>query len=98
MLTPAIVSLLVGMVLGHRFKVLILVPAIFLAILFAVGSGVARAETAWTVVATAAIAACGLQIGYLFGTGIRRIMVLARASRLRGVPFAGPLQTRRQAH
>jgi hypothetical protein len=42
MATFTIISLLVGAVLGLRFKVLILVPAIILSLLITVGTGVAH--------------------------------------------------------
>jgi hypothetical protein len=80
-MTLAMISLVVGMVLGQRFKVLVLLPAIALALVLAIGGGIVRAESAWWIVLVAAAAATSLQIGYLIGVGIRHALVAARASR-----------------
>ncbi|HXW66106.1 MAG TPA: hypothetical protein VEK74_13560 [Burkholderiaceae bacterium] len=82
MLTPAFLTLLVGMLLGQRFKVLILVPSILIILMFAIGAmiaGVAPGTVALT--ATAAIAC--LQIGYLVGTGLHYLWLTVRENRLR---------------
>jgi hypothetical protein len=93
-----LLSLLAGMVLGQRFKVLILAPAILLALPPVVAFGYARGDAGFTV-ALACLAAIGcLQIGYVFGIGIRHLLLVARASRLRAVGFAKPLPVRRPAH
>jgi hypothetical protein len=47
MFTPAIISLLAGMALGQRFKVLALVPSILLTAVFATGAWVARGGGEW---------------------------------------------------
>jgi len=84
MLAPAILSLLVGIALAQRFKVLVLVPAIMITLLFAFVSGLARANTGWTADALIAVTfIVGLQIGYLLGIGVRHLMLLGRAHRLR---------------
>ena len=88
MMTLAIISLLAGMVLGQRFKVLILVPATALALAFTVGVGIAQAEAVWSIVQMAAVTAAALQIGYLAGIGIRHGLVAARASRVRATSLA----------
>jgi hypothetical protein len=75
MITLATVSLLVGMVLGQRFKVLVLLPAIGFALLLAIGGGIVRADSAWWIVLMAAAAATALQIGYIIGVGIRHVLV-----------------------
>lgn len=94
----AILSLLVGMLLGQRFTVLILAPAILLTLLIAVGAGIARAEVPSTIGLTAAAAIACLQISYLLGAGIRHLMVVARASRMRAASFANSSPVRRPAH
>ncbi len=94
----AVISLLVGMVLGRRFKVLVLVPAIALTLMLTIGTGIVRADALWAIVATAVATIASLQIGYLAGTGIRHLMVAARASRLRGIAFPGSWPARRPMH
>jgi hypothetical protein len=84
MLAPAILSLLVGVALAQRFKVLVLVPAIMITLLFALVSGLARGDVNWTAAALiAVIIIVGLQIGYLLGIGVRHLLLLGRAHRLR---------------
>src|ERR1700689_1115182 len=47
MLPAIIISLLAGMVLGQRFKVMILALAISITVLLAIGAPIARAGSAW---------------------------------------------------
>lgn len=91
-----ILALLTGMVLGMRFKVLILVPAIACVLPIALGVGIVRdhAFGPATLIAVAAVAS--LQIGYLVGVGIRYALVAARLSGRRRATI-GAL-TRRIAH
>jgi hypothetical protein len=94
----AIFMFLAGMALGQRFTVLALVPAILLAIVIAVGLGVARSQTAGTIaLVTVATVAC-LQIGYLLGLGVRQLTASGRASRERSGSFADSSSARRTAH
>ena len=83
MSTVILLAFLLGAVLGMRFKVFILIPAIgliFIAILagaIACGSGMAG-----TLIA-AVLASSSLQIGYVLGTIAQYSVALARAERLR---------------
>src|ERR1700730_13093553 len=61
MMTSAIISLLVGMVLGQRFKFPVLMPTIAIALVLAIGAGIARGDTVWRIVFVAAAAAASLQ-------------------------------------
>jgi hypothetical protein len=97
MLAPAAISLLVGAVLGQRFKVLALAPVIALTLLFAVGASLVRHAPAWSSAEIAAVAVVGLQVGYLFGLGFRHLMVLARANRIRASSVSS-LTTRHPVH
>jgi hypothetical protein len=81
MMTSAMISLLVGMVLGQRFKFPVLMPTIAIALVLAIGAGIARGDTVWRIVFMAAAAAASLQIGYIVGIGIRQVMVAARQNR-----------------
>jgi len=67
----AIISVLAGIALGLRFKVLILVPAVILAMIFAIIIGVARADTFWSIVLAMAILGAAVQFGYLAGIMLR---------------------------
>ena len=99
MLLPVLISLLVGMVLGQRFKVLILMPAILLTVVIALGAGIARADASWTsALITAAVTIVGLQVGYLLGIATRRLRVLARVGRLRSASLPNSLPPHRPAH
>jgi hypothetical protein len=98
MLSTAIISVLLGMVLGQRFKVLILAPAILLTLLGALGASIVRPETVWFIGKAAAEAIVGMQIGYLLGLGIRHLTLLARAARLRGASPANSFVPRHPAH
>ena len=98
MLTPTIISLLVGMVLAQRFRVLALFPVILLTLFLASGAAILRPEAGWTVGLTATMIIVGLQVGYLFGIGIRHVMVLARVSRRRAASLSSSLWPQRPAH
>jgi hypothetical protein len=57
----------VGVGLGLRFKVLVLVPAIGIAEMFALIVGIARGESFWSIVLAMVIAGAAMQLGYLIG-------------------------------
>lgn len=91
-------TLLCGMVLGQRFKMLVLAPASCLALILALGTGLARAETLTGIGLLAAALITSLQCGYLLGLGIRHLTVLARARRMRAGSAVDSLPARRSAH
>ena len=85
MVVLGIIATLVGAVLGTRFKVLILVPAITLAMVtVAVTGGMASLSLVWMALAFA-LASTGLQVGYLGGIATRHAMAAARAGRIRDI-------------
>jgi hypothetical protein len=90
------ISLLVGMVLGQRFKVLVLLPAIAFALLLAIGGGIVRADSGWWIVLMAAAAATALQIGYFVGVGIRHVLVAVPGSKSPATSLSS--SARRPAH
>ena len=98
MMTLAVISLLAGMVLGQRFKALVLIPAIAIGLVIAIGARILAADAVWSIVLMGAVTATSLQIGYFAGIGIRRLMVAVRASRLRVASLTGSAPTRRPAH
>jgi hypothetical protein len=64
-------ALLAGILLGLRFKMAVLIPALPVYLLIAIGSGMAHADTAgWTALVSIA-GGTALQIGYLAGTAFR---------------------------
>ena len=93
-----IICLLVGMVLGQRFKVLVLVPAILLVVALSLVGVVARAEAFWPIAMIAVGAIASLQFGYLLGLGIRFSLVGVRANPSHANSLAGSTSTRRPAH
>jgi hypothetical protein len=81
MVTIGIIGALVGAVLGTRFTVLVLVPAIVLATGVISASGLAGSHPlAWTAL-TAVLAATCLQLGYLGGLATRHFLAAARIAR-----------------
>ena len=98
MLLLGIFTLLAGMVLGQRFKVLTLVPAGLLILLFAISAGAALGETSWQIGLNAVIAIVCIQLGYLFGLGIRHFLLISRARRLRAASLEDSIPARRPAH
>jgi hypothetical protein len=68
-----IISVLAGIVLGLRYKVVILVPAVTLAIIFAMIVGIARADHFGSILWTMVIFGTGVQLGYLTGITIRAV-------------------------
>jgi hypothetical protein len=59
-----------GAVLGLRYKVFILVPAVLFAILAVIGASVARGAGIWTIVLEVLVGATALQLGYVGGKRI----------------------------
>jgi hypothetical protein len=96
--TFALISLLGGMVLGQRFKVLALVPAIAVSLPVAIGVGIAHSDGFGRTVLLAALAVASLQIGYLLGVAIRYSLAAARTSGLRTASVHASQPTRHAAH
>jgi hypothetical protein len=92
MLTPALVSLLLGLVLAQRFKVLSLLPVIVLTGVFVFPAALSDATPAWTSALTFAVANAALQLGYLLGLAVRHLMLVTRALRLRAASRLLPSQ------
>jgi hypothetical protein len=89
MLTIAIITLLTGVPLGMRFKVLVLVPTVALAMVAVFAGGVAPHEEAGSIALAILIATVGLQVGYLGGLCANQALMVIRAARVRrAVPHA----------
>lgn len=74
------IFLLIGVILGLRFKVFILVPAIVLALAVVTVNGAAVQEGAWQLVGTMALVATFLQLGFVGGSVLRHITSRTRAT------------------
>jgi hypothetical protein len=74
----AMTAMLIGAMLGLRFKVLILVPAIVIGSAATLGIGMAHSNSLWSILLAMALAITALQMGYFGGTIIRFIIVGAR--------------------
>jgi len=68
MLTLTIVTILVGAVLGLRYKVFILLPAVTFVLVFVIGVGVARGAGIWRIALDMMVATAALQLGYAGGS------------------------------
>jgi hypothetical protein len=66
----AIICAAAGVFLGLRYSLLVLVPAVVLAMLFAVIVGIARADGVWSTVLLTAALGAAVQMGYLAGMTI----------------------------
>jgi len=66
-----IISILAGIALGLRYKVLILFPALAFAVVFSVIGGIAQADHFWSIILTTVISGTSVQLGYLAGIAMR---------------------------
>jgi hypothetical protein len=80
-----LISLLLGMVLGQRFKVLVLLPAMVFLLLVAIGVGMANAQGLGPTALMAVGALASLQVGYLAGVGVRYLLTGTRSAKRRSV-------------
>ena len=72
-MTAVGISALIGVALGQRFNVLILIPTIILAMVSAAIIDVARGDEVWPAALTIILVATALQIGYLVWNIIRGV-------------------------
>jgi hypothetical protein len=77
------VAFLLGALLGIKFRVLILIPALGATVPAVVATGIARGDAAWAILITLAAAFSSLQVGYLCGATTQCAFAnsLARANR-----------------
>jgi hypothetical protein len=71
MLILAGIALSIGVVLGLKFKILALVPAITASFLAVLAQGIAQSDSIWRISVAIVIAVLGLQIGYVAGLSVR---------------------------
>ncbi len=81
MLLLAILCILVGAVLGLRFKVFVLVPAIALAWLLFLLFGMDIGASLWSSAISMVVIAASAQFGYLCGISTRMMLGMARLAR-----------------
>jgi hypothetical protein len=77
----ATISVLAGIAIGLRYKIVILLPAISLVIAFAMMIEIARGDPVWSIVLAVAISATAIQLGYLAGILIRAAFERVTAAR-----------------
>ena len=82
MLVSSILVLLVGILIGLRFKVVILAPASLGVLLCVIGAGVVRADMPLSIGFSAAVAIVCLQVGYLAGIVIPPVGIGSAGSTL----------------
>jgi hypothetical protein len=63
-----VIGVVVGILLGLRYKVLILVPAVMLAMMSAIIIGIAHGDGFWSIVVMTLELITAVQLGYLVGT------------------------------
>jgi hypothetical protein len=81
-LTTFGIVFLIGATLSVRFKVLILFPAIGLAVLGTAVVGIAHGDSVGAVTMTVALTAAALQVGYVFGLVTRAVIASLGAPEL----------------
>jgi hypothetical protein len=63
----AIIGVLVGIALGLRFSVVVLISAVALAAMFASTVGIARGESFWSIVLAVVTVGLAIKLGYFVG-------------------------------
>jgi hypothetical protein len=91
-----LLGLLVGTVLGQRFRVLVLVPAMAVLLPMAIGVAAFSHQGLETIALLTALTVGTLQIGYLLGVAVRHSLATARIGGLRS--RAEPHPARRSAY
>ena len=74
-------AVLIGAVLGQRFKVLILAPAIVISLAVILAFAIAHHNNLWSTLLVMALITTALQIGYLGGIVTRFVIAAARVGR-----------------
>ena len=77
----AMMTLLIGALLGLRFRVFILVPAIVVGSAAILSVGMARSDGIWPTLLAMLLAITALQVGYLSGAVIQFLVAKARVSK-----------------
>jgi hypothetical protein len=75
----AMAAMVVGVVLGLRLTVVILIPAIAFGSAIALGIGIAHSDSLWSIFIAVGLTTTALQMGYLTGTFVRFVIPSTRA-------------------
>jgi hypothetical protein len=75
-----LIGVLVGAVLGLRFKVFVLVPVICIALAIVAVDGVARGDELWRLAISMIVIATALQVGYILGIVTQFVMASGRST------------------
>ena len=67
MIWLSLISLVAGVLLAQRFKIVLLVPATLFAVVAAAGAGLVRINSVWSTVLAIVAAGSGMQAGYFVG-------------------------------
>jgi hypothetical protein len=86
---------LIGVTLGFRFKVWVLLHAICIALLSTVIVGIGHRHSGAEVILTMVLIAASLQVGYLAGVFVRMITAFSVTPYIIHVFLAAPQRTRR---
>ena len=86
MSTLGLLSILLGALIGMRFKVFVLIPTIAFAFIVMLAYGMAFETSVSRISIAIAVASSCLQIGYIFGILARYGTTLAREGRPRNAP------------
>jgi hypothetical protein len=97
MMTLMQICLLLGAVLGQRFKVLVLVPGMAVVLPLVAAVGIVRADSHGKIALALVVAAVSLQLGYLAGVALRHLMVLFRAPQINAASPSPRTSARRVA-
>ena len=95
MIAASMISFLFGAVLGQRFNVVVLVPAVAIVLVLSVGAGFAHPQAAWWILRMAGAAAICLQCGYFAGIVTRHFLAAEPAGV--STPLAGAETSTRHA-
>jgi hypothetical protein len=77
----AMIGVVVGIVLGLRYNILVLVPAVLFATILAIIIGIGRADSFWSIVLTTVALVVAVQVGYLAGIAIHAVIAAIRPPR-----------------
>jgi hypothetical protein len=80
MMVLMLIGVIVGAVLGLRFKVLVLAPVICIALVIVAVDGVARGDELWRLAVSMIGIGTAVQVGYVLGIVIQLLMDSARSS------------------
>ena len=97
MIAIVVISLFIGIALGRRFAVLVLLPAIAVVLAVTIGAGFVLKEDGWSILWFTVAAVIALQVGYLGGAGLR-LSAASKAARVASTSAPNSASTQRPIH